>query len=494
MQHRLANLRIVLDATRGLLERAASTLDEGSPDARLHIATLCTYAGEALPQFALDCHHGFGAVGYMEEHGMPRRFRRIHADLARHARPAQAATTLGRHLLEHEDGPAYVRRRLPLPPPAERFRRELAAWLDAQKSSEPRPVKDGKSAIRSFDRGFLEAIGQRGYIGVTIERQHGGLGYGPLEQFAFDEEIQFRDAPYYGFAAVQMLAAAIARYGTPTQRARYLPLMLEGKAVFCLGYSEPNAGSDLAAIRTRAERRGEDWVINGQKIWTSLGTVGDYLWLVARTGEVTSRHKGLSIFIVPMTAPGLTIRPLNAMNGEAPCALFMDDLRLPADALIGEVDGGWSVTTYALAQERMLMGSFGSRLALRMSRAIEELRLRSAASWLAATTQVEIGRFAARVEASRWLAHEASVTAARGDATVEAAISKVFASELHEQLAEAVIRWFGADALLSPPAAGTVLAGSIGYELAMGIMYVVGGGSNDIQRNIIAQRGLGLPR
>ena len=494
MQHRLANLRIALDATRGLLERAASTLDEGSPDARLHIATLCSYAGETLPQFALDCHHGFGAVGYMEEHGMPLRFRCIHADLARHARPAHAASTLGRHLLEHDEGPAYVRRRVPLPPAAERFRGELAAWLDGPKSTEPRPVEDGKSSIRSFDRGFLEAIGHRGYIGVTIDRQHGGLGYGPLEQFAFDEEIQFRDAPYYGFAAVQMLAAAIARYGTPTQRARYLPLMLEGKAVFCLGYSEPNAGSDLAAIRTRAERRGEDWVINGQKIWTSLGTVGNYLWLVARTGEATSRHKGLSIFIVPMTAPGLTIRPLNAMNGEAPCALFMDDMRLPADALIGEVDGGWSVITYALAQERMQMGSFGSRLALRMSRAIEELRRRPSAPSAVAAAAVEIGRFAARIEASRWLAHEASVTATRGDATVEAAISKVFASELHEQLAEAVIRWFGADVLLSAASAGTVFAGSIGYELAMGIMYVVGGGSNDIQRNIIAQRGLGLPR
>ncbi len=498
MQHRLANLRIVLDAARGLLERAVGTLDEGAPDARLHIATLCSYAGEALPQFALDCHHGFGAVGYMEEHGMPLRFRYIHADLARHARPAHAATTLGRHLLEHDDGPSYVSRRVPLPPSTERFRSELAAWLDGQldgqKSTEPRTANDGKSSIRSFDRGFLEAIGHRGYIGVTIDRQHGGLGYGPLEQFAFDEEIQFRDAPYYGFAAVQALAAAIARYGTPTQRARYLPLMLGGKAVFCLGYSEPNAGSDLAAIRTRAERRGEDWIINGQKIWTSLGTVGDYLWLVARTGEVTSRHKGLSIFIVPMTVPGLTIRPLNAMNGEAPCALFMDDIRLPADALIGEVDGGWSVITYALAQERMLMGSFGSRLALRMSRAIEELRRCSSAPSASAATQIEIGRVAARVEASRWLAHEASVSATRGDATVEAAISKVFASELHEQLAEAVIRWFGADVLLSPPSAGTVLAGSIGYELSMGIMYVVGGGSNDIQRNIIAQRGLGLPR
>jgi 3-oxo-4-pregnene-20-carboxyl-CoA dehydrogenase beta subunit len=493
MQHRLANLRIVVDAVRGLLERAAKSLDERSPVAGLHVEALCCYAGEALPQLALDCQHGFGAIGYMEEHAMPGRFRRIHADMARYAKPARAARKLGAHLLESEDGAAYLVQRIQLPTTAEDFRLRLAGWLAGYANS---PEGWRNPATTHFDRGFLEAIGRAGFIGVTIGEEYGGLGFGALEQFAFDEEIQFSDAPYYGFAADQVLAPSLARFGTPEQRAQYLPLMLGGKAVFCLGYSEPNAGSDLASMRTRAERRGDGWVVNGQKIWTSLGTHGDYLWLAARTGEPMSRHGGISVFIVPMNNPGLTIRPLRAMNGEVPCALFIDDLELPAEALIGNVNDGWSVITHALAQERMMMGGFGAKLAMHLHRTIGALRdARAGRSHKSDDDLVaDIGRFASQVEVSRELAFAATMAAAKGDATVEAAISKVFSSELHERLGEAAIRWIGPDALLAGTAPGSVLAGTIAHELVMGIMYVVGGGSNDIQRNIIAQRGLRLPR
>ncbi len=493
MQHRLANLRIALDAVRGLLERAAHSLDEHSAEARLHVEALCCYAGEALPQLALDCQHGFGAIGYMEEHAMPSRFRRIHADIARHAKPARAARRLGAHLLESPNGTAHLLRRIGLPSGAEDFRLQLAAWLAGHANG---PEGWRNPATRHFDRGFLQAIGRAGFIGVTIGREYGGLGFGALEQFAFDEEIQFSDAPYYGFAADQVLAPTLARFGTAAQRAQYLPLMLGGEAVFCLGYSEPSAGSDLASMRTRAERRGAGWVVNGQKIWTSLGTYGDYLWLAARTGEPTPRHGGISVFIVPMNSPGLTIRPLRAMNGEVPCALFLDDLELPADALIGNVNDGWSVITHALAQERMMMGGFGAKLAKHLHRIIGALRHGRADRSHRSNGDLvaDIGRIAAQVEASRWLAIAATLAAAKGDATVEAAISKVFSSELHERLSEAAIRWIGPDALLAVTAPGSVLAGTIAHELVMGIMYVVGGGSNDIQRNIIAQRGLRLPR
>jgi len=493
MQHRLANLRMVVDAVGGLLERAASSLDENAAEAGIHIDVLCCYAGEALPQLALDCQHGFGAIGYMEEHAMPSRFRRIHADIARYAKPAGAARKLGAHLLENEAGAAYMIRRVKLPADAEQFRAQLATWLTGYMNG---PAAWPRPATTHFDRGFLEAIGRAGFIGVTIGKEDGGLGLGALEQFAFDEEIQFRDAPYYGFAADQVLAPSLARYGTPEQRSRYLPLMLEGKAVFCLGYSEPNAGSDLASIRTRAERRGDRWIVNGQKIWTSLGTHGDYLWLAARTGEPASRHAGISVFIVPMKTPGLTIMPLRAMNGEVPCALFFDDLELPADALVGNVNEGWSVITHALAQERMMMGGFGAKLAMHLHRTIGALQRRWAGTPHVPTDDlsVDVGRFAAQVDASRCLAFAATLAATQGDATVEAAISKVFSSELHERLGEAAIRWVGPDALLSATAEGSTLAGTIAHELLMGIMYVVGGGSNDIQRNIIAQRGLRLPR
>ena len=497
MQHRLANLRVITAAARALIDRAAATLDEGDCDACSYVDAACAYGSEALPQLALDCHHGFGASGYMEDHPMPGRCRRIHADLARYANCARAAASLGKRLLERADGPEFITRRLTLTPEAKRLRTELSAWLKEHWTPDQSAYHrhDG-AAVPHFDRRFLADIGRRGFIGLTVSRADGGLGHGALEQFVFDEETHFREVPYYSFATAKLLAPSVARFGTPAQRAHFLPLMLSGKAVFCLGYSEPNAGSDLASLRTRAVRDGDDWIVTGQKVWTSLGTVGDYLWLAARTGEVTARHAGISVFVIPMTTPGITVQPLQAMNGESPCAIFLDEVRLSADALIGEVDGGWAVITHALAQERMLMGAFGSRLALQLSRVVRELQHLTAAQAAPHSAAIgqQLGRMAARVQACRLLALQASHAAASADAAVAAAISKVFASELQEHLAEACVGWLGPDALLARTAPGAVLEGSIGHSLVMGIMYVVGGGSNDIQRNIIAQRGLGLPR
>jgi alkylation response protein AidB-like acyl-CoA dehydrogenase len=497
MQHRLANLRVTTAAARALIDHAAAALDGGDGDACSYVDAACAYGSEALPQAALDCHHGFGAVGYMEDHPMPGRCRRIHADLARHAHRARAAASLGSRLLERADGPELITRRLTLTAEAEKLRTEVSAWLEDHWTPEQAAyARHDGAAVPHFNRGFLADIGRRGFIGLTVSRADGGLGQGALEQFAFDEETHFREVPYYSFATAKLLAPSVARFGTAAQRAHFLPLMLGGKAVFCLGYSEPNAGSDLASLRTRAVRDGDGWIVTGQKIWTSLGTVGDYLWLAARTGDVTARHAGISVFVTPLTTPGITVRPLRAMNGESPCAIFLDEVRLSADALIGEVDGGWAVITHALAQERMLMGGFGSRLALQLSRVVRELQRLAAAQAPphSAAIAPQLGRMAARVQACRLLALQASRAAAGADAAVEAAISKVFASELEEHLAEACIGWLGPDALLARTAPGAVLEGSVGHGLVMGIMYVVGGGSNDIQRNIIAQRGLGLAR
>ena len=274
--------------------------------------------------------------------------------------------------------------------------------------------------------------------------------------------------------------------------------MLRGHAVFCLGYSEPNSGSDLASLRTRAERDGDGWVVNGAKIWTTLGTVGDYVWLAARTDLSQPRHGGISVFIVPLRTPGITIKPLRAMNGEQPCAVFYDDVRLTGDALVGEVNQGWRVITHALSQERMLMGGFASRLSIYLKRIVTELRdtaRREHALSASAGVRARLGEIAAEVQASRLLALQASVVAAEGGRPVaEAAISKTFAGELEERMAEAALDWFGPDATLRRGSPGALLEGQIPHSLVMGIMYVVGGGSNDIQRNIIAQAALGLPR
>ena len=500
MQHRLANLQITLNAARVLVSRAAWSLDDPEDaDWQAHTAAACCYSSRALRQLALECQHGFGAVGYMEDHPMPHWFRRIHSDLVRHAAADVAATELADRLLEHDDGADFVTRRVRLTPEAEALRREVAAWLSQHWSAGHRAEHyAGGAELLNFDRRFLRAIGERGFIGLTIPADEGGLGLGALEQFAFDEEINISEAPSYSYATAQLLAPSLARYGSAAQRERFLPLMLRGHAVFCLGYSEPNSGSDLASLRTRAERDGDGWVVNGAKIWTTLGTVGDYVWLAARTDLSQPRHGGISVFIVPLRTPGITIKPLRAMNGEQPCAVFYDDVRLTGDALVGEVNQGWRVITHALSQERMLMGGFASRLSIYLKRIVTELRdtaRREPALSASAGVRARLGEIAAEVQASRLLALQASVVAAEGGRPVaEAAISKTFAGELEERMAEAALDWFGPDATLRRGSPGALLEGQIPHSLVMGIMYVVGGGSNDIQRNIIAQSALGLPR
>jgi alkylation response protein AidB-like acyl-CoA dehydrogenase len=500
MQHRLANLQITLNAARVLVSRAAWSLDDPEDaDWQAHTAAACCYSSRALRQLALECQHGFGAVGYMEDHPMPHWFRRIHSDLVRHADADVAAMELADRLLEHDDGADFVTRRVRLTPEAEALRREVAAWLSQHWSAGHRAEHyAGGAELLNFDRRFLRAIGERGFIGLTIPAAEGGLGLGALEQFAFDEEINISEAPSYSYATAQLLAPSLARYGSAAQRERFLPLMLRGHAVFCLGYSEPNSGSDLASLRTRAERDGDGWVVNGAKIWTTLGTVGDYVWLAARTDPSQPRHGGISVFIVPLRSPGITIKPLRAMNGEQPCAVFYDDVRLTSDALVGEVNQGWRVITHALSQERMLMGGFASRLSIYLKRIVTELRdtaRREPALSASAGMRARLGEIAAEVQASRLLALQASLVAAEGGKPVaEAAISKTFAGELEERMAEAAMDWFGPDATLRRGSPGALLEGQIPHSLVMGIMYVVGGGSNDIQRNIIAQSALGLPR
>jgi alkylation response protein AidB-like acyl-CoA dehydrogenase len=500
MQHRLANLQITLNAAHVLLNRAAWSLDdEEDMDWQTHTAAACCYSSRALRQLALECQHGFGAVGYMEDHPMPHWFRRIHSDLVRHAPQDVAAMELAHRLLEHDEGADFVTQRVRLTPEAEAFRCDVAAWLGEHWTSKDRAEHyAGGAELLNFDRRFLRAIGERGFIGLTIPTADGGMGLGALEQFAFDEEINISEAPGYSYATAQLLAPSLAHYGNAEQRKRFLPLMLKGDAVFCLGYSEPNSGSDLASLRTRAERDGEGWVVNGAKIWTTLGTVGDYVWLAARTDPSQPRHGGISVFIVPLRTPGITIKPLPAMNGERPCAVFYDDVRLTKDALVGEVNQGWKVITHALSQERMLMGGFASRLSIYLKRIVTELRnsaRRDSGLSVPAGLRARLGEIAAEVQASRLLALQASVVAAEGGRPVaEAAISKTFAGELEERMAEAAMDWFGPDATLGRGSPGALLEGQIPHSLVMGIMYVVGGGSNDIQRNIIAQSALGLPR
>ena len=208
-------------------------------------------------------------------------------------------------------------------------------------------------------RRFRDALFEKGWMRMCWPVAQGGEGRDPLYQFVFVEEMEYWGMPY-GNLTYTSIAPSIHQFGSEDQKARYLPGILTGELCFALGYSEPNAGTDLASLRTRAVRVGDEWVINGQKIWTSLADVATHIWLAARTDPDLPKHQGISVFIVPTSAPGLTIRPLHAMYGGHTNETFYDDVRVPHADLVGGVNQGWSIIMHALNHERVGLAATGS--------------------------------------------------------------------------------------------------------------------------------------
>jgi len=284
-------------------------------------------------------------------------------------------------------------------------------------------------------------------------------------------------------------------HGTPAQQRRYLPEILRGEAMHGMGYSEPDAGSDLASLRTRAVRDGDDWVITGQKIWTTTYW-GKYMFLAARTDREAKPHAGISLFIVPMDAPGIDVRPATTMYDGRFANIFYDGVRVPADALVGPLHGGWKVLTDALAHER---GTVGGGIALKVAHAFELLCRDVRESGLAlrddALVRDRIATLAAEIEVGRRLMIHCAELATGGTTPPETgAISKVFSGELMERFGEAALELLGPRAALSQGAAGALRGGRYEQGLRHSLMWVISIGTNEIQRSLIAQRGLGLPR
>ncbi len=304
------------------------------------------------------------------------------------------------------------------------------------------------------------------------------------------------EAPRVG-AAVQ--ATALMLFGTAAQQQCYLPEMLRGEAMHGMGYSEPNAGSDLASLKTSAVRDGEHWVINGQKIWTTTWW-GKYMFLAARTRpDAKPAHAGISMFIVPMNTPGIQIKASKTMYDGSFANIFYDNVRVPVDALLGEVDGGWQVLTAALASER---GLVGGGIVLKVAHAFELLcdlisRPIDSDRPLCADPVVRdrIAHLASEIEVGRLLMMRCAELAGTAATPPEyGAMSKVFSSELMERFGEAALDILGMQACLSQGADGNLLNGRFEQNLRHSLMWVISIGTNEIQRSLIAQRGLGLPR
>lgn len=494
IQHKLANCLIDLEGTRLTLDHAACLHDRGDRHWRYFASCATAFAANALRRVSLETQHTFGAIGYADEHEASLHFKRVHLDTVVFGGASYAKRRAASFLLDKGGAglPQYD-----LGPAGNAFREQVQHWLESNWSGDRKAAFDAKPfAKREFDADFAGEIGKTGWIALGWPEDFGGQARSPLEQLAFMETMERSEAPRIG-AAIQ--ANALMMFGTSAQQRKYLPEILRGEAMHGMGYSEPQAGSDLAALRTSAVRDGDHWVINGQKIWTTTWW-GKYMFLAARTDkDAKPMHAGISMFIVPMNADGITIQPATTMYDGSFANIFYDDVRIPLENLVGEINGGWKVLTGALAFER---GLVGGGIVLKVAHAFERLRRHVIASDDDAPPLADdpiirekMAILASEIEVGRQLMMHCANLAAGGITPPEyGAMSKVFSGELMERFGEAALDILGMRATLSEQTSGALDNGRFEQNLRHSLMWVISIGTNEIQRSLIAQRALGLPR
>ena len=382
-------------------------------------------------------------------------------------------------------------------PEQQAFRKEARVWLEANVPTAPLAsfdTKEGFEAHRAWER----TLHAGGFAMVPWPVEYGGRGADLLQWLVFEEEYYRAGAPArVNQNGIFLLGPTLMEYGTPEQKTRFLPKMASSEEIWCQGWSEPNAGSDMAAIQTTAVRDGDQFVVNGQKTWASRGAYAHWLFGLFRTDPQSQRHHGLSFLLLPMDLPGMTVRPIQKIDGKAAFAeIFFDDVRVPAANLLGPEGEGWNVAMATAGFERGLM--------LR-----SPARFQSTASRLLRLYRATVGRGdpvapGMRERVARcWMDAEAyclntyqtvSKLLSGGRIGAEASLNKIFWSELDVRMHELALELLGprAELLPSAPAAGDVGSWLDGFLFALsGPIYA---GTNQIQRNIIAERILGLPR
>jgi alkylation response protein AidB-like acyl-CoA dehydrogenase len=318
-------------------------------------------------------------------------------------------------------------------------------------------------------------------------KEYGGQDRSQLDQLIFLDEAALAGVPI-PFLTLNTVGPTIMRHGTEEQKRSLLPRIAGGELHFAIGYSEPGAGTDLASLKTRAVRQGDEYVINGQKMWTSLVSSADYIWLAARTDPDAVRHRGLSVLLVPTDAPGFSWTPVPTMAGPTTSATYYDDVRVPVEARIGNENEGWALITNQLNHERVALTSAAPlRAALQAVRewAFETGRIQR--EWV----QIHLARVHAQVEVLRLM----NLRVATSDALTpaEASATKVYGTELSTEAYRLLLEVLGPAAVVRAGSPGAVLRGRIERAHRAALILTFGGGTNEIQRDIIAAAGLRLP-
>ncbi|HZM81877.1 MAG TPA: acyl-CoA dehydrogenase family protein [Candidatus Limnocylindrales bacterium] len=334
--------------------------------------------------------------------------------------------------------------------------------------------RDGEYGVAY--REVVRRLGRDGWLALGWPVEYGGGGRSTLDQLIFTDEAATAGCPV-PFLTINTVGPTIMRFGTPSQKAFYLPSIAAGEIHFSIGYSEPEAGTDLASLRTRAVLDGDEFVINGQKMWTSLIQHADYVWLACRTNKNAPKHKGLSIIIVPTTSPGFSWTPVRTVAGTTTSATYYQDVRVPAGNLVGELDGGWPLITNQLNHERVALTS-SAPIRLALAETIQWARRTGAMEkeWV----RLHLARVHAKVEFLKLINWKAAC--GEVDRTLASA-TKVFGTEFALEAYRLLMEVLGDDA-----------QGSRAERMhRSALILTFGGGTNEVQRDIIAAAGLGLP-
>ncbi|WP_072686998.1 acyl-CoA dehydrogenase family protein [Rhodococcus marinonascens] len=385
-------------------------------------------------------------------------------------------------------------------PQQQQLREELRAYFAKLMTPERREAlaaNTGEYGEGNVYREVVSQMGKDGWLTLGWPKEYGGQERSAMEQLIFTDEAAIAGAPV-PFLTINSVAPTIMHFGTPEQKSYFLPKISAGELHFSIGYSEPEAGTDLAALRTAAVKDGDDYVINGQKMWTSLIAYADYVWLACRTDPEARKHKGISVLIVPTTAEGFSYTPVHTMAGPDTSATYYQDVRVPSSALVGPEHGGWSLITNQLNHERVALTSAGPVLT-----ALREVR-----EWAQNTklpdgrrvidqewVQISLARVHAKAEYLKLMNWEIA-SGATGDGAPgreAASANKVYGTEFATEAYRLLMEILGPSATLRQNSPGVLLRGRLERMHRSSLILTFGGGTNEVQRDIIGMTALGLP-
>lgn len=378
------------------------------------------------------------------------------------------------------------------------LRTELREYFAGLLTPEVREANAREGNRGATVREVRQKMGADGWLGIGWPTEYGGQGRSVLEQFIFFDEATRAGAPV-PMIALNTVGPTLMRHGSPEQKDRFLPGILTGALDFAIGYTEPGSGTDLASLRTRGERHGDELVINGSKIYTTGGDVADYIWLACRTDREAAKHKGITIVLVDTTSAGFSATPITTIGGEVTTATYYEDLRVPMDMVVGELNAGWRLITSQLNHERVALAAMGGR-SLELFEAVR--------TWAASETTGDGGRLLdvpwvrstlarvyARQEALKLLNWRMAWKTEAGTLTpADASGGKVYGSETDIESYRLLLEVIGRAGFLHQGSPGAVLAGVLEKAYRSAPVRTFGGGSNEVQREILAQTALGLPR